>query len=581
MIQDPVAPHTGRVRGREEGLALLLVLFVLTAVGVIAVGAVAVAGNAGLIASYVDRQSEMKAVADAGIEEARAKINGNPTLYPDSGYAVLENGVQVTDATGKAIPGIRRYLYAGPSGVATGQFGVFGTIVSVAEDANGDRVIRRGDIIQESFAKYAYFTDVEPSNISFGGGDQIQGPVHTNDVLKIYDTRATFRGPGTVTTAKTITGKQYGTFLEGFEERAPRIPMPTTAELNKLKGYATTGGTAFTAPTGGNSEEARMRIEFLTITVNGQREGFFKVYESNQADWVMAKMPGNGWPSSDNCGAYDNSGKFVTSKQVSGSTARDWLKRTTRRCFLGGDSTLVGGHKENDGKGKWVRRPFAWSNMPAEIASRGDRDFLFPLSRDYNVNFKGVIHVTGRVAISGTVRGRVTLATTTTLFIVDDVRYATDPGSGTCDDILGLFSGGNIVVADNTINTPRQVESGGAFYTFDDTSDEFIHAVVLSLSSFTVQGYDSGPTSAEKCGSTNWGRGCLYLTGGIIQQQRGGVGTSAGHGYLKRYSYDGCAYTNPPPYYPTTGRFGRARYYEIDPTGFDVRQYYRRITAGG
>jgi hypothetical protein len=570
--------RAGRVRGNEEGLALLLVLFVLLAVGAMAIGAVAVAGNAGLIAAYEDQQSEMEAVADAGIEEARARINGDPQLYPDSGYAMLENGVAVTDADGAAIPGVRRWTYAGPSGVRTGQFGVFGSVVSVAEAPGGDRVIRRGDIVQESFAKYAYFTDVEPATISFGGGDQIQGPVHTNDVLKIYSTRATFRGPGMVTTAQTITGKAYGTFLEGYQERAARIPMPTTAELSRLRGYAAAGGTAFNAPTGGNPDEARIRIEFLTITVAGKREGFFKVYESSQADWLMANMPGSGWPSSENCGAYDSSGRFVASKDAGGNnnTKRDWLKRTNRRCFLGGDSILGA-----SSAGAWRTRPTAWPNMPAEIAARADRNFLFPLSRDYNVNFKGVIHVTGRVAVSGTLRGRVTLASTGTTFIVDDLRYATDPGSGTCDDILGLFSGGDIVVADNTINTPQQVETNGAYYSFDDTPSEFMHAVLLSLNSFTVQGYDGGPTNADRCESVNWGRGCLYLTGGVIQQERGPVGTSAGHGYLKRYSYDGCAYTNPPPYFPTTGRFGRARYFEVDPTGFDVRAYFDRITADG
>jgi hypothetical protein len=58
------------------------------------------------------------------------------------------------------------------------------------------------------------------------------------------------------------------------------------------------------------------------------------------------------------------------------------------------------------------------------------------------------------------------------------------------------------------------------------------------------------------------------------------VGTAAGTGYLKRYSYDVCGTTNPPPYFPTTGHFSRAGYYELDPVGFDVDAYYRLITAG-
>ncbi|HEX7242446.1 MAG TPA: hypothetical protein VF263_19310 [Longimicrobiaceae bacterium] len=579
--------HRSTLLRGEEGAALVLVLLIVMAVGALSLGALAVSGNAGLITAYQERQSEMEAVAEAGLEEARARINGDPALYPDSGYATLENGVQVRDAAGTVIPGIRRYTYAGPTGVATGQFGVFGSVVVVAEDENGDRVIRRADIVQESFSKFAYFTDVEPANIAFGSGDQIQGPVHTNDVLKIYNTRATFRGPGMVTTARTIDGKQYGTFLEGFQEGAARIAMPTTVDLNKLRGYAVAGGTAFNAPAGGNADEARMRIEFLSIPVAGRQEGFFRVYQSNQADWVMAIMPGVGWPSSDNCGAWNDAGTaFFTSRGLPGNPSaadrRAWLRRPSRRCFLGGDERLNAGgaFDGDDGRGQWVARPSAWPNPPAEIAARPDRDFLFPLNRDYNVNFKGVIHVTGRVAISGTVRGRVTLATTGSIFIVDDLRYQTDPAVGTCEDILGLFGGGDIVVADNTVNAPQQVDNNGAHLTFDDTPNEFVHSVVLTLNNFTVQDFDEGPTDAERCEGVGRGRGCLYLTGGIIQRERGAVGTTAGHGYLKRYSYDGCAYSSPPPYYPTTGRFGRGRYFEVEPAGFAVRDYFDRITAG-
>ncbi len=59
---------------------------------------------------------------------------------------------------------------------------------------------------------------------------------------------------------------------------------------------------------------------------------------------------------------------------------------------------------------------------------------------------------------------------------------------------------------------------------------------------------------------------------------RGAVGTTSGSGYIKRYSYDACAFQTPPPYFPTTGRFFRNRYYEIDPVGFDVTTFFRSLT---
>ncbi|HET6232022.1 MAG TPA: hypothetical protein VFE05_18255 [Longimicrobiaceae bacterium] len=572
----------------EAGLALMMVLLIVMIVGVLAIGAVTMLGNSSLISAYEDQQTTLESVADAGIEQARARINGDPTLYPDSGYATLESNAPVTDAAGAVIPGVTRTTYAGPTGVATGQYGVFGSVVVVAKGANGDQVIRRGEIVQESFAKFAYFTDDE-NGISFGGGDQIQGPVHSNDAINILSSGAKFKGPGSVTTHMTVTGSSYATFSEGSARTGvPAIPMPTTADLAKLQSYATAGGTAFTPPNGGNPDETRMRIEFVGIDLDGDLrttgpdEGFFKVYQSNSADWVMARRPS---PAAliavDYCGQL--AGNVLNRVDLSGGNAAakvNFLKNPSRRCFLGGSNQLNGGvFQANDAHGSWVARAWAWNNMPAVIAGRTDAAYLFPLSRTFNPNFKGVIHVNGRVGISGLVRGRVTLAATGAIYILDDLKYASDAG-GACADILGLFSGGDIVVADNTLNAPAEPQNGAGYYTFDETSSETVQAVVLTLKSFTAQNYSGGPTDVEDCEGINWGRGCLYLAGGVIQGLRGGVGTAAGTGYLKRYSYDACAYYKPPPYYPTTGRFGRGRYFEIDPTNFNISTYMNRITAG-
>jgi hypothetical protein len=457
-------------------------------------------------------------------------------------------------------------------------------------------VVRRGEIQQESFAKYAYFTDIEPSTISFGGGDQIFGPVHTNDYLKIYSSGATFWGP--VTTAKTVQGAAYGTFAQGYKENVAPIPMPSTADLNKLKAQATAGNTAFTSSTAGTSGQATMRIEFVAIDldgdgqVNGDNEGFIRVYKSTSANgagasWVTADLPssGTGLQKSVNCGHTETSGLFNVFNNHGTSGSDKWQNAVVspgRRCYLGGAPELSNGFVANDGSGAWQAWPGAVSGL---LAARPDKAYLFPITRALNPNFKGVIFVTGKVVLSGVLRGRVTVAATDEIIIGDDLTYATDPGAGTCNDIMGLFSGTDVVIADNTINSPVDAKGDGNYYTFDESRDEFIHAVVLALSNFTVENYDA-PTSlnartAEACEGNNWGRGCLYLTGGIIQSQRGAVGTiwsTGGTGYVKRYSYDACAYTSPPPYFPTTGVFARGRYYEVDPVGFDVAAYYKMLT---
>ncbi len=590
MSRPPQRRARRRVRG-QRGIALLAVILISLAVAAIAAGVLMMTSNATLVTRYSDRNSVLQSVADAGIEELRSRLNGDKTLYPDSGYRTLENGVTVTDAGGAVIPGVQRWGYVGPIGVTSGQYGVFGSVVAVAKDRFGNAVVRRGEVSQESFAKYAYFTDIEPTNIAFGGGDQIFGPVHTNSVLRIYPSGATFHG--TVSTAQTISGRAYGIFQQGYVENDAVIPMPQTADLTKLQTQAAAGSTVFTPPAGGSATQATLRLEFVAIDldgdgqVNGANEGFVKAYASSDARWVMGDVPAdyatNRLRNSRNCGHYHADGTFVNAASHPASGPDAWtaaVSSATKRCYLGGSDSLFGAFQASDGTGNWLAWPGA--AVPA-VAGRPDGAYLFPITRALNPSFKGVIFVNGNVALSGVLRGRVTVAATGNILIADDLVYATNPGAGLCRDMLGLFAGGDVIVADNTLNSPVQPTSANNWFTYDDTKDEFIDGVVLALNEFTVENYASGATKAEPCEASLWGRGCLYLTGGVIQKQRGAVGTitsPGGTGYLKRYSYDACAYSDPPPYFPTTGHFARGRYFEVDPTGFDIGHYFQLLTAG-
>lgn len=596
----------------ERGIALIGVLLLALVVTTLIIGAAVVTSNSRLISTFNERQGRLQTAADAGLEEARSAINGNTALYPESLFTTLENGALVLDAAGQPVPGLTRWTYVGPTGVTSGQYGVFGSAVTIVRDNTGNTVVRRSEVVQESFAKYAYFTDVEPSNIAFGGGDQLWGPVHSNDDIKIYNTGAWFHG--TVTTAGGVVGAQYGTFDQGYQTGAASIAMPQTADLNKLQVQAAAGGTAFVGDNNGAAGQATTRVEFIAIDLNNDgdtrdgNEGFIRVYQSADPVWVVAGRPANygnscgaganpcGLRWSWNCGHTSGNhpgGVFrVAAQHVQQGGTDAWVASVNnvgKRCYLGGADELFGaftpstpGGANQFPAGQWLR----WNGpVSALLGTRPDRDYLFPISRELNPSFKGVIFVSGSVAVSGVVRGQVTLAATGRIVIADDITHATDPGVAACGpdkDILGLFGNGDILIADNTINPPVSPQNNGAYGTFDDTPDEFVHAVVLALNQFTVERYDQGSTRDERCGTSLWGRGCLYLTGGIIQRTRGAVGTiqnPGGTGYLKRYSYDGCAGSYPPPYFPTTGHFARGRYYEVDPTNFDVASYFRLLTA--
>jgi hypothetical protein len=561
-------------------------MLVVLVVAVLVTGAAIVGSTHTISNRYYDRQDQLDIVALAGLELARATANGDSALYPDSGYVTLEDGVTVTGPDGNPIPGVRRWLYLGPTGSISGQYGIFGSVVAVARDAGGGVAIRRSQVFQESFAKYAYFTDIEPVSISFGGGDQLWGPVHTNSDLKIYSSGATFHD--VVTTAQQVVGAQYGVFRRGYTENVARIEMPATSELVFLQAQATAGGTAFTATSPSGTGEAYMRIEFIAIdldndgTASGENEGFFRVYRSNDALWLSGDVPATGMRNARHCGHYHTGGQFIDAASHPTSGPDSYvaaLSSSTRRCYLGGSDSIFGGFTPSDGLGQWVARP---GPVDPLVAGRVDAQYLFPLSRSMNPSFKGVIHVTGNVVISGVVRGRVTLASADEIIIGDDITYVSDPGLGTCADMLGLFGGTDVIVADNTVNAAQRPATGSNYFTYDDTKDEFINGIVLALDQFTVEDYATGSTRDERCEAALWGRGCMYLTGGIIQRTRGAVGTiqsPGGTGYVKRYAYDRCGATSPPPYFPTTGHFVRGQRHWVDPVGFDVAAYYALLSS--
>lgn len=149
----------------------------------------------------------------------------------------------------------------------------------------------------------------------------------------------------------------------------------------------------------------------------------------------------------------------------------------------------------------------------------------------------GAVFVEGDITISGTLNGRATIAADENhdIYIPDNVVYNTPPTDPNCDDMLGLVAGNSIYV---TKGSPA-----GAGIEIDATLMAFNEC-------FTVQDFRTIPVM-----------GNLTVYGGIIQNYRGPVGTfwaSSGEcasGYSKDYHYDTRVVDEPPPFYPTTGRY--------------------------
>jgi hypothetical protein len=625
------------VGGERRGFALLTVIIMTLGMAALAASAVYLAGNAGLLATSTDREREFKYGAEAAMAIGKSRLNVDPLVLPDTGYVTLMSNQQVMGADGQYLPGVNVNLYTGLTGSTSGQFGRFASVVAEARDATGARFVRRLELTQESFAKFAYWSDKETNNgstIWFANNDNLWGPVWSNDVLNIASSGAKFHGD--VGTAKTINGKSYGTFDKGYTENQPAITLPSNTVLSKLTGYAAGGFFNFAAPSNGDASTVRLRLEFIAIDLGtgttdstGVDEGFVRIYQANAGEetWIRGDWNGNK-ATTKTCGAAYRTNappaapimKFfpasvhgtawmkallitggMTSTQATnvGNYSLDQImSQPTSRCYLGGDPMLVAEERNSGGftvaqkqiggdtstftptgaHGKWLAYPGAID--PRLLARRpNDAAYLFPIYRGLNPGTKGVIAVAGTVGISGVLRGKITLYATGNVVILDDQRYATDPSLGTCADMLGIISANNITVADNAVNDPVPVNGG--YRNEDDTQDLYIHGVLMAINtSFGVENYNSGPNNATGCQGTFNGRGCLFLNGGLIQESRGPVGLTSGEGYSKRYSYDHCAVSNPPPYFPTTGRYLDNRYYEIDPVRYNIAALFAALRPG-
>lgn len=643
-------------RRERRGAALMLVLLTTVALASIAMGALFLASNITTLGAQYDRERDFRYAAEAGLAMGKSRLNNDALLLPDTGVITLMANEPVPDADGTTRSGTTVNMWVGPTGIASGQYGSFASVVAEARDAQGSRFVRRLEVSQESFARFAYWSNAE-SNISgtaiyFNNNDVLFGPVWSNDVIHIGSGRATFNDE--VGTAMTIDGRAYGTFKRAVKENQKPIQLPSTARLSKLATYAEAGTLRFNAPTSGATRTASLRLEFVALDldldgrVRSDDEGFVRAYRGRSAfeaayvrgdytpencgDWHRASAASpwrfypasvhntaNGWFTTmlATSLAYTptqatNHAKEPIDNIIRSTSGQSGVGRPDPRCYLGGDPHLVAVERDNatrwtaperqkggddttftasGERGEWISwaAPAAGGTRPVDarivtVARRVDGAYLFPL-RGLNTGAMGVIQADGTVGVSGTLRGRVTLyGRAGSIVLLDDLQYAGGVSGGTgpedCLDMLGLIADRDILVANNALNTP-QPQGLTSARRMGDNANFNLNAVMMALgTSFGVEEFDLGREHVNGCEGTRVERGCLYLSGGIIQSSRGAVGQSrpaGATGFSKRYSYDRCAMLRPPPYFPTTGRYLDNRYYEVDPVGFNAAALFATL----
>lgn len=643
-----------RVAGKSrKGFALLTVLLIAIVGAVLALASGMLATSNVLVQASSDRAVVVDDAALSGLEVERSRLNARLDTVPLNGYTTVENNVTVPNSGG-----VRRTTYISRLGnsdslTTTGEFGVQAEVVTKAVDTFGNVAIRRVEMYQESFARYASFTDYAKSTngatLYWALGAQAQGPVHSNDTIWVWNgtpsPQATFHDK--VTTAAIVLNKGSADFRKGPPlERIAKIPLPTNADLDILKGIANRAGYVFTPDiVTGDSALATMRIEFVAIDVNGDGnttgsdEGYFRVYKVRATPsaapywagygYAMARTPTpptggycafatttctqpqatagtiDSMMFSYNCGRPQTvagrqampqsiaqipvvTGTGINTYRLHMANKQAAFDSASSRCYLGGDERLSadGLFHAVDSTGYWVARTSG--SVPAAVAARADGAYLWPLSPAYNANFRGVIFAEGKVAVSGTVRGRLTLASRAIMVIAHDLRQATSPAvaTGTCtadDDIVGLFAGSYAMYSDNTLATPqRRLNDAGTGWStapvrkeFDPSSgrpDITIHASILALKSVAAEN-----SNAPGGGQPYVDRGTTRLIGGTIESRSGQTGTMSGsnlHGYHDDLSFNRCALKYPPPYFPTTGRWTRTQFYEVNPLTFSPSTWF-------
>ncbi|MEZ4587398.1 MAG: hypothetical protein R2909_13465 [Gemmatimonadales bacterium] len=644
----------------ERGVALILALLITLAVAAMAMGGVMIASSGTLTARFTAKEAALHSLADGGLEVARDSINRVFTLLPDTGYITLAPAAAMQDALGSTISGYTRSVYAGKTGGRTGgpatagQYGSnFMSIVSVINDTRGAVAARRGLFTQESWSRFAVAINRwSNSGVVYGCGESISGPFHSNHNLQLQNGCSSPKVDfaGAVSVVGSISRVASGNFMQGYQTGVAPLAWPTPAQLGLMQQYAQDADIAggdydLTGGTNGLNRPCT-RLDFAVLDVDGNGtiewdEGYVRMFRClTTNDSSLAYVNGRRWSNvpggisgvsitsdpnlvSPNCGQFA-AGVFQSARQQyttagGGTTGRDAartaLLSASRRCFLGGDprlftavtgdtlladSTTVNfGLPANTG-GQWVpRRLGAHASVAAvrnTIAAGGDAEYWIPLGK--NPNFKGVIYVTGDVAVSGRLRGRVSVVATGNLVLQDDFLYWTTPGTDCSEtgDIFGAMAFGNVVIQDNNLQTPFKVANTYRGLYDDTPADESYHMFLLALGNYggDIPGIPvySGPPSpsiptitGERCAGGP--SGCIRISGGMALGNLDWwtywpIGYSNASGWAEAHAYDPCGASNPPPYFPTTGRYVKSRYYELDPVWLNqigVGSYFAELQS--
>ncbi len=411
------------------------------------------------------------------------------------------------------------------------------------------------DPFNTSSACYAYAYEGRPSScskINFASGDEIDGPVHSNDRM-VIECGATFRSP--VTTAynpappaikyeKATAGSCTPNFAGGVAPTyAGNLPIPpTNSEMRKetrfdLPTEVPLPGCLYTGPTS---------IQFHsdgTMTVRSPWTKFTQVQASGPGrnpNTPTANYCGTPGTSSGRLGHMNGQRIAVPNNNLIFVQNVPGLASDVNYSSPSTSLRLGGGY-----------------SAPAACSGTVNRNNLgYPVNNE-DAPDNAYMCRNGDVFISGVLEGRVTVTAENNIYVVGDVTY-----DDVDRDALGLV-GQNAVIVWNPVRNKSYIgmSSGMRAYSGNCISgycntNRSIQAAILSVQhTFMVQNTDV----------TSGNRGDLRVYGSIAQMFRGVVRWQSG--YTKDYVYDKkFRYTAPPKFLtPASTTYGVSTWVEVNP----------------
>ncbi len=268
---------SGRRWGRNRrGSALILVLMMTLAIAGLSIAAIFMSSSAGLLSAFYDRERTFRLAAESGLEMARSRVLYDSTMViPDTGMRQIYAGLQIVDATGGAVPGVRVNVYAAVTGDTSGVTLPTVTLLAAAYDAGGTRQVRRLDLQRESFSHYGLFVDSFPASESHGPG-VVPGRAHSNGSWRSSASGNRYRDTVSAVGSFAGTGVFDIDSLVGVE----RVGYPRDSTFPRLDTLAAGANLRFT-PLGG---PRGTRVEFVAFDADNDatvepNEGFVRIFD--------------------------------------------------------------------------------------------------------------------------------------------------------------------------------------------------------------------------------------------------------------------------------------------------------------